>query len=146
MTASKAPFSEGKAPCVGFHQTDVGQALVLVLGHLQHAMGKIHANNLAIRSDLCLHVGEKRTRTGAEVENRTSVLYGNLVNQKLPGQALLVAGMKSDKAIIEPRKLVVVSPSPASHESSLAAKRLLDTTCATSVTVSSMRLLSDCGH
>src|SRR5208337_4311 len=114
---------EGKAPCVGFHQTDVGQALGLVLGHLQHAMGKIHANNLAIRSDLCLHVGENRTRTCAEVENRTSVLYGNLVDQKLPGQALLVAGMKSDKAIIEPRKLVVVGPSPASHESSLAAKR-----------------------
>ena len=66
---------EGKAPCIGFHQIDVGKAPGLFLGYFQHARGKIHANDLAIRADFRLQVSEKRTRTGAEVENRAAVLY-----------------------------------------------------------------------
>lgn len=71
---------EGKAPCVGFHQTDVGQALGLFLGYFQHSVGKICTNDLAIRADLGLQVCEKRTGTGAEVENPAAVLYGNPID------------------------------------------------------------------
>lgn len=39
--------------------------------------------------------------------------------------ALRVAGMEGDEAIVKPRKGIVVGASHASHESSLAAKRLL---------------------
>ena len=75
----EAAIRERKAPCIGFHQIDVGKAPGLFPGYFQHTWGKINANNLAIRADLRLQVSKKRTGSGAEVENRTAVLYGNPV-------------------------------------------------------------------
>ena len=93
---------EGKAPRVGFHQMDIEKAPSLSVGHLQHAVGKIHTDNLSLAADLRLQVGEKSTRTGADVENRTAVLDRHPIGEELPGQALRVAGMECDEAVVKP--------------------------------------------
>ncbi|MFZ1139413.1 MAG: hypothetical protein ABR881_19130 [Candidatus Sulfotelmatobacter sp.] len=109
-------------------------------------MGKICTHDVAISSYPRLQMCEERTGSSAEIENWTDILYGNLVNQKLPGQTLLVTGTKGDEPIVESRKGIVVDPPPASHEASPGKDISTCRSTATSVPVSSMRLLSDCGR